>query len=82
MNEAYQNGLKQLAEATAGMAFFSRTTTEIESVIDKCFAALTSHYSLKLALPERVSARPLIHLTMSDGNDTLTYRTRVSLRER
>lgn len=82
VNEAYQNGLKQLAEATAGMAFFSRTTTEIEGVIDKCFAALTSHYSLKLALPERVSARPLIHLTISDGNDTLTYRTRVSLRER
>lgn len=82
LSEAYQNGMKQLAETTAGTAFFSPTSTEIPGEIRRCLEAVRSHYSLTLALPERVSARPQIHLTVPDGEHLLSYRTRLVLKER
>ena len=46
LNEAYQNGLKELAESTGGMTFFSRSTTEIPEAIAQSFSTVTGHYSL------------------------------------
>jgi hypothetical protein len=80
VSEEYQNGLKRLADATGGVAAFSRSTTEIPSAIEHGFAALVSHYSLTLALPERVSASPQIRVTVSDSGCSLSYRTRYRLR--
>jgi hypothetical protein len=82
LNEAYQNGLKQLAETTGGAAFFSRSTTEIPEVIRKCFETVTSHYSLTLALPEHVSARPQIRITAPETDSSFSYRTRIALPRR
>ncbi len=82
LNEAYQNGMKQLAETTGGAAFFSRSTTEIPEVIHRSFETVTSHYSLTLGLPEHVSSRPLIRVALADGGHALTYRTRILLRRR
>jgi hypothetical protein len=82
LNEAYHNGLKQLAETTGGAAFFSRTTTETPEAIRKSFEVVTSHYSLTLALPERVPARLQLKLTMKDSTRLLNYRTRIALRRR
>lgn len=82
LNQAYHNGLKQLAETTGGAAFFSRSTTEIPEAIRKSLDVVTSHYSLTLALPERVPARLQIKLTMPDGGNSLSYRTRIVLRRR
>lgn len=82
LNEAYQNGMKQLAETTGGAAFFSRSTTEIPEAIRRSFDAVASHYSLTLDLPEHVSRRPQIHVTLAEGGRSLTYRTRIVLRPR
>jgi hypothetical protein len=82
LNEAYQNGLKELAETTGGMTFFSRSTAEIPQAIAQSFSTVTSLYSLTLAVPEHVSTRPQIRLTMADDERTLSYRTRIVLRQR
>jgi hypothetical protein len=82
LNEAYQNGMKQLAETTGGAAFFSRSTTEIPEAIHRSFEAVVSHYSLTLDLPARVSRRPQIHVALAEGGGSLTYRTRIVLRPR
>jgi len=82
LNEAYQNGMKQLAETTAGMAFFSRSTTEIAGVIQKSLETVASHYSVTLALPERISPRLQIHLAAPETDRTLSYRTRLVLKEK
>ena len=81
LNEAYQNGMKQLAETTGGAAFFSRSTTEIPEAIRRSFEVVVSHYSLTLDLPEPVSARPQIRL-LAESDGSLTYRTRIVLRPR
>jgi len=82
LNAAYHNGLKELAEATGGAAFFSRSTTEIPETIHKSFAAVASYYGLTLELPARVSVRPQIRLSLAKGDRQLIYRTRVVLRPR
>jgi hypothetical protein len=82
LNEAYQNGMKQLAETTGGAAFFSRSTTEIPEAIHRSFEAVVSHYSLTLDLPAHVSRRPQIHVALAEGGGSLTYRTRIVLRPR
>ena len=82
LNEAYQNGLKELAETTGGMTFFSRSTTEIPQAIAQCFSTVAALYSLTLAVPEHVSTRPQIRLNMADDERTLSYRTHIVLRQR
>jgi hypothetical protein len=82
LNEAYHNGLKQLAETTGGATFFSRSTTEIPEAIRKSFEVVASHYSVTLALPERVPAQLQIKLTMADSGRPLNYRARIALRRR
>jgi len=82
LNEAYQNGLKELAETTGGMAFFSRSTTEIPQAISQSFSTVTGLYSLTLAVPDHVSTRPQIHLNTTEDQHTLSYRTHIVLRQR
>ena len=82
LNEAYQNGLKELAETTGGMTFFSRSTAEIPQAIAESFSTVTALYSLTLAVPERVSTRPQIRLNMADDERTLSYRTHIVLRQK
>jgi hypothetical protein len=82
LNQAYHNGLKQLAETTGGAAFFSRSTTETPEAIRKSFEVVASHYSLTLALPDRVPPRLQIKLTMTDSGRPLSYRARIVLRRR
>jgi len=82
LNNAYHNGLKQLAETTGGAVFFSRSSTEIPEGIRKGFETVRSHYSLTLALPEHVPPRLLIRLTVPEDHHLLSYRTRLALRRR
>ena len=82
LNEAYQNGMKQLAETTGGAAFFSRSTTEIPEAVRRSFDAVASHYSLTLDLPPHVSRRPQIRVSLAEEGRSLTYRTRIVLREK
>jgi len=82
LNEAYQNGMKELAETTGGGAFFSRSTTEIPAAIQESFRTAVSHYSLTLALPERVSDRPQIRVTVPENGRGMSYRSRLVLHKR
>lgn len=82
LNEAYRNGLKELAETTGGAAFFSRSTTEIPEAIRKSFEVVASHYSLTLSLPEHVPARLQIRLAMPESEHSLSYRTHIMMRRR
>lgn len=79
LNQAYHNGLKQLAETTGGTAFFSPSVTEIPATIQKSIESLQSHYSLTLSIPGHVSARLQIRLTGPEGEKPASYRTHLAL---
>lgn len=82
LNNAYHNGLKQLAEATGGSVSFSRSTTEIPEAVRKSFETVRSYYSLTVALPERIRPRLLIHVTVPEDYRLTSYRTHLALRRR
>ncbi len=50
INDAYQNGLKQLAETTGGTATLCRSSGEVPAAIEKLFSLIGAHYSVTLAL--------------------------------
>ncbi|HVP47317.1 MAG TPA: hypothetical protein VMT32_12065 [Bryobacteraceae bacterium] len=79
LNEAYNNGLKQLADTTGGMAFFSRSTTDIPGTIRQSLQSAQSHYSLTLSVPERIRGRLQIRISTPDNVHTLNYRTHLVL---
>lgn len=80
LGEAYQNGLKQLAEVTGGTAIFCRSSEEISSAIERALGLITSSYCVTLALPE-LRARNLELRLDSSGKANLTYRTRFVVKE-
>lgn len=85
LNEAYQNGLKQLAESTAGASAFCRSSAEIPDAIQKAFDTISAQYVLTLQLPEKRPPGIQIRLTAVDaqGEDsTLSYRSRLVLKEK
>ena len=80
LNEAYQNGLKQLAEATGGGASFCRSDTEIPEAVGRALETISSYYCVTLALP----AKPLRSLQVqleAGGGRGLSYRNRLVLRK-
>jgi hypothetical protein len=85
LNEAYQNGLKTLAEATGGAAIFCRSPEEIQDGIARAFAAIHSEWSMTVALPKKPPASVQLRLTATAAGGTevrLQYRTRFSVRRR
>jgi len=82
LNNAYHNGLKQLAETTGGAVFFGRSTTEIPEVIRRGFETVQSHYSLTLAVPQHVPPRLLIRLSAPQDQHLIGYRARLALHRR
>jgi hypothetical protein len=68
LNEAYQSGLKQLAETTAGTSLYCRSGAEVADAIQKSFATITNHYSLTLALPPRAAKSAQVQITGSGAN--------------
>ena len=81
LGEAYQNGLKQLAEVTGGSAIFCRSSEEIADAIHRAIGLITSYYSVTLALPERPPRALQVQLD-AGKNWNLSYRTRFVLKER
>ena len=82
LNNAYHNGLKQLAETTGGAVFFSRFTTEIPEAVRKSFETVRGYYSLTLALPDHAPQRLLIRITVPENHRVLSYRARLALHRR
>jgi hypothetical protein len=81
LGEAYQNGLKQLAEITGGTAIFCRSSEEIADAIHRAISLITSYYCVTLALPERAPKAFQVQLD-AGRNRTLSYRTRFIVKER
>jgi len=81
LGEAYQNGLKQLAEVTGGSAIFCRSSEEIANAVERALGLITSSYSLALAVPPLRSQSFDLRLD-TGGKYSLTYRTRFVLKER
>lgn len=79
LNEAYQTGLLQLAQATGGSASICRSPAEVPDAITKLMERIQSHWALDIALPEKVS--PNIQVVL-EGADGLSYRNRFLLKER
>jgi len=85
LNEAYQIGLKQLAETTAGTSIFCRSTAEVPDAIRSILETISTHYSVTVALPERLPKTVQVQLTASGAegeNLALSYRTRLAIREK
>jgi hypothetical protein len=81
LGEAYQNGLKQLAEVTGGSAIFCRSSEEIADAIARALGLIASSYSVAVALPELRPKSFDLRLDAGGGR-SLTYRTRFVLKER
>jgi hypothetical protein len=81
MNEAYQIGLKRLAETTGGAATFCRSRGEIGDAIARTVASIASHYSVTLAVPDDAPRTADLQLSAA-GELGLTYRTRLLLKEK
>jgi hypothetical protein len=81
LGEAYQNGLKQLAEVTGGSAIFCRSSEEIADAIARALGLIASSYCVAVALPELRSKSFELRLD-AGGKYSLTYRTRFVLKER
>lgn len=81
LGEAYQNGLKQLAEVTGGSAIFCRSSEEIADAIERALGLIASSYSVAVALPELRSKSFDLKLD-AGGKYSLTYRTRFVVKER
>ena len=82
LNEAYQNGLKQLAETTAGTSLFCRSNAEIPEAIKKTFETIASHYSVCLELSNRAIESTEVQLAIAgneSGDRSLIYRTRFTV---
>jgi hypothetical protein len=82
LNEAYQSGLQQLSETTAGTAMFCRSSAEVADSIRKTFETICNHYSFTLALPPRQPKKIQVEIT-TDGplsGKLLTYRTQFGVK--
>lgn len=78
LNDAYQNGLRQMAEATGGAAWFARAPAEIPGVIDQAFSKVQSHWSIDIELPPRLPRNFTVQIR--NGDDEPQYRSRYGAR--
>ncbi len=77
LNEAYQTGLQQIAEATGGAALFCRNVGDIPSSVTQAFAKISSMWAIDLQIPPGSPKNLTIQLSSSAGD--LQYRTRLVL---
>jgi hypothetical protein len=78
LEEAYQNGLKKLAEETAGQAVFCRTPAEVSPALGNLFDRIRNLYVLTLDPPARGKRSLRIRLSAA-GAERLTFRPRLAL---
>jgi len=75
LNDAYQSGLIELASATGGQAWFSRSRGEIPGLIQSAFSRIQNLYSVKITLPAAAPRESDIALSSGSG-EALQYRSR------
>jgi hypothetical protein len=80
LNEAYQTGLQQIAEATGGSAAFSRAPGDIPGDIGQMLKKIAGLWALDLELPAGTPRTYSVQLTAA-GRE-IQYRTRFTLAAR
>jgi len=80
LNEAYQTGLQELAEATGGSAAFSRAPGDIPGDIGQMLKKIAGLWALDLELPAGTPRTYSVQLTAA-GRE-IQYRTRFTLAAR
>lgn len=78
INEAYQRGLQQLAEATGGEAAICRGLGEIPGAITNAVRRIREHWSVFLEVPAGKSRNIVVGLTAPECD--MTYRQRFSVK--
>jgi len=78
LNEAYQNGLMQIASLTGGQAVFCRSNAEIQPAIASMIRTILSHYGLDLKVP--ANAADNVAIKIESQNGTVTHRTRMRIK--
>lgn len=79
LNEAYQNGLMQIASVTGGQAVFCRSNAEIQPAIAGMVKTILSHYGVDLKVPARAAENVAIKIESQNG--TVTHRTRMRIKK-
>lgn len=79
LEEAHQNGLKKLAEATGGGAVFCRTPAEIGPALEEMLLKIRSGYTLALEAAAR-PGRSLRIRVAADGAERVTHRARLAVK--
>jgi hypothetical protein len=80
LNEAYQAGLQQIAEATGGIASFSRSPGDIAGDLHQMIGKIASHWAVDLELPAGTKRTYSIQLSV-EGRE-IQYRTKYTLATR
>lgn len=76
LDEAYQNGLLQMAATTGGHAVFCRSNAEIGTAISEMLTRITRHHSVELRVR---SDSPAIRVSLESETGPLAYRSRYRL---
>lgn len=79
LNEAYQNGLMQIASVTGGQAVFCRSNAEIQPAIAGMVKTILSHYGVDLKVAARAAENVAIKIESQNG--TVTHRTRMRIKK-
>ena len=80
LNEAYQNGLKQLSENLIGSSDFCRTRSDIPDSIQRTIDSIVAGYSLIIPIPDHTPPTSQVEVTAGDA--PLVYRPRLELKEK
>ena len=80
LNEAYQAGLQQIAEATGGTASFSRSPGDIAGDLSQMIKKIVSHWAVDLELPAGTKRTYSVQLAV-EGRE-IQYRTKYTLAAR
>jgi hypothetical protein len=80
LNEAYRNGLQQLASDTAGSSVFCRSRAEIGQAIESAFRTVNSEAAVLLKMPERIAETVQVKITA--GDVPLVHRSRLKIKEK
>jgi len=84
LNEAYLNGLRELATTTGGMALVCRSNAEIPEAIKGILESIRNHYSLTLELPKGQVRSIEVRLTINGPEgvrNNIGYRSRFELKK-
>ena len=80
LNQAYQNGIQTMADATGGRSEICRSMAEIPQAISSTFERMASTWRLNLAVPAKIHNNTQIHIDAPCHGEDLRLSWRTHLR--